>query len=141
MRTMLILVCACLIATGEVIARQRLDNQEHQWVAPESAESMQNLLENRSEIAAGGMKLFHDRCRMCHGDEGTGTNHGPNLTLPLVQRQKDGPLFWKISGGNARTGMPGFSFLPRLQRWQLVNHVRTLGESRSTGAGGTPAVN
>jgi ribosomal protein S6E (S10) len=41
-----------------------------------------------------------------------------------VQQQSDGALFWKISGGNSRQGMPAFSFLPEPQRWQLVLHIR-----------------
>jgi len=36
-------------------------------------------------------------------------------------------LFWKISTGNTRGGMPSFSFLPDTQRWQLVMHLRALG--------------
>jgi len=43
-----------------------------------------------------------------------------------VQVQSDGALYWKITGGNTRGGMPTFSFLPELQRWQLVMHLRTL---------------
>jgi hypothetical protein len=43
-----------------------------------------------------------------------------------VQVQTDGALFWKISTGNTRKGMPAFSFLPEAQRWQLVLRLRTL---------------
>jgi hypothetical protein len=43
-----------------------------------------------------------------------------------VQAQSDGALFWRISAGNAYDGMPSFSYLPELQRWQLVLHLRTL---------------
>ena len=41
-----------------------------------------------------------------------------------VQVQTDGALFWKISSGNTRAGMPTFSFLPEPQRWQLVLYLR-----------------
>ena len=37
----------------------------------------------------------------------------------------DGTLFWKVSSGNARQGMPPFSYLPEAQRWQLVLWLRT----------------
>jgi hypothetical protein len=47
-----------------------------------------------------------------------------------VQSQRDGALFWKISTGNTREGMPAFSFLPEPQRWQLVLHVRGLADDR-----------
>jgi hypothetical protein len=35
-------------------------------------------------------------------------------------------LFWKITNGNTDRGMPSFSKLPELQRWQLVLYLRTL---------------
>ncbi|HYU78073.1 MAG TPA: hypothetical protein VEK56_03750 [Vicinamibacterales bacterium] len=37
-----------------------------------------------------------------------------------MQAQGDGALFWKISSGNTRAGMPSFGFLPEAQRWQVV---------------------
>jgi hypothetical protein len=54
------------------------------------------------------------------------TKHSADLQLPGVQRQTDGVLFWKISNGNTSRGMPSFSKLPELQRWQLVLYIRTL---------------
>jgi hypothetical protein len=48
------------------------------------------------------------------------------LQLPLVQQQSDGVLFWKITNGNTRRGMPSFSKLPELQRWQIVLYIRRL---------------
>jgi len=41
-----------------------------------------------------------------------------------VQPQTDGALFWKISSGDARAGMPSFSYSPAPERWQLVLHLR-----------------
>ena len=52
--------------------------------------------------------------------------HSADLQLPVVQEQSDGVLFWKITNGNARKGMPSFSKLPELQRWQIVLYIRTL---------------
>jgi hypothetical protein len=46
--------------------------------------------------------------------------------LPVVQSQSDGALFWKITNGNPDRGMPSFSRLPELQRWQLVLYIRSL---------------
>jgi mono/diheme cytochrome c family protein len=80
----------------------------------------------RADARAGGDKLFRERCATCHGADGRGTADAPDLTPPVVQSQSDGALFWKISGGNAYAGMPTFSFLPELQRWQLVLHLREL---------------
>jgi mono/diheme cytochrome c family protein len=83
----------------------------------------------RPGTVAGGRKLFTRSCAECHGPEGAGIEkkHSADLQLPEVQNQSDGTLFWKITNGNARHGMPSFSKLPELERWQLVLYIRTLG--------------
>jgi len=97
------------------------------WVAPPKAAARTNPLAGRPDTAFGGAKVFQERCTECHGEDGRGTSRAPNLADPDVQKQSDGALFWKISSGNTREGMPTFSFLPELQRWQIVLHVRELG--------------
>ena len=101
------------------------------WVAPAEQASKPNPLASRPHTAAGGAKVFRQRCTTCHGDDGRGTTKAPDLTGPDVQQQSDGALFWKISSGNTHAGMPAFSFLPDLQRWQLVLHVRSLGRAET----------
>jgi aldose sugar dehydrogenase len=98
------------------------------WKAPAEAESKTNPLAKKPEAAAGGKKIFLRECVECHGDDGSGIvkKHAADLQLPVVQDQKDGALFWKITNGNADRGMPSFSKLPEMQRWQLVLHLRTL---------------
>jgi len=49
-----------------------------------------------------------------------------DLQLPVVQDQNDGTLYWKITNGNPDHGMPSFSGIPELQRWQIVLYLRTL---------------
>ena len=93
-------------------------------MAPPNASEKQNPLANRPDAAAGGAKLFQERCATCHGADARGTEDAPDLSQADVQAQTDGALFWKISTGNSRSGMPAFSFLPELQRWQLVLHLR-----------------
>jgi mono/diheme cytochrome c family protein len=99
------------------------------WLAPAAEASKPNPLATRTDVAAGGRKLFHQRCSTCHGEDGRGTQRAPDLSQLAVQGQSDGALFWKISGGNSRQGMPAFSFLPEPQRWQLVLHVRAVASS------------
>jgi mono/diheme cytochrome c family protein len=78
-------------------------------------------------MTGGGRKLFERNCAQCHGREGNGVaNNSADLQLPVVQEQSDGTLFWKITNGNPRRGMPSFSGLPEMQRWQLVLYLRTL---------------
>ena len=127
MRMFMTLGGCCLFALGSAIAQDARE-QSHPWIAPPSAETRKNPLSDTPEIRAGGERVYQQRCSVCHSKDGTGTNRGPNLTVDHVQEQSDGALFWKISSGNTRTGMPTFSFLPEAQRWQLVMHVRTVAE-------------
>ena len=119
--TRLLLGCAAASLCVSTIVAQAA----RPWRAPASADARINPLAGRTDTAAGGARLFQQRCAVCHGADATGTRRGPNLTRGPVQRQSDGALFWKITSGNTRTGMPTFSFLPEPQRWQLVNHLRT----------------
>jgi len=112
--------------TGTGSVRLKPDTTEDaKWTAPAEAAQRANPLANRPDAEAGGRKLFLQRCASCHGDDARGGDKGPDLTAADVQAQSDGALFWKITHGNTRTGMPTFSFLPEIQRWQLVLHVRT----------------
>ena len=100
------------------------------WRASEVATARQNPLASRPEAAAGGRKLFAKNCAECHGKNGSGMEkkHSADFHLPVMQEQSDGTLFWKITNGNANRGMPSFSKLPELQRWQLVLYIRQLRE-------------
>ncbi len=108
------------------------------WAPPSEAARRTNPLAARPELSAGGRKLFQQRCAQCHGDDATGTSLAPDLTRRVVQSQSDGALFWRISGGNTHTGMPSFSYLPELQRWQLVLHLRTLPATPTTASARPP---
>ncbi len=94
------------------------------WQSPKESAAKRNPLAAKPELAAGGQKMFSRNCAQCHA---AGANQkGPKLDSSSVQSQTDGELFWKISNGNARTGMPSFSSLPEAQRWQLVLYLREL---------------
>jgi mono/diheme cytochrome c family protein len=108
------------------------------WTPPTDAARKANPLAGRRELAAGGRKLFQQRCGQCHGADAAGTSLAPDLTRRVVQSQSDGALYWRISGGNAHTGMPSFSYLPELERWQLVLHLRTLPATPTTASAGSP---
>lgn len=117
-----------LIIVGAVVARgaQQPHGGHRQWMPPAEAARRTNPLANRTDVEAGGEKLFRQRCATCHGEDGRGGGKAPNLAASRVQAQSDGALFWKITSGNTRTGMPTFSFLPEPQRWQLVLKLRRL---------------
>lgn len=110
--------------------------QDPKWQVPQEAAGRPNPLANRPETAAGGQKLFRRICVECHGADGSGLakKHAADLQLSSVQQQSDGVLFWKVTNGNPDRGMPSFSKLPELQRWQLVLYLRTLKPTKSAPA-------
>jgi mono/diheme cytochrome c family protein len=115
------------LLAASVLAAQNLGyQQDPNWRAPSPAAQRKNPLADRPELAAGGAKLFLRNCAECHGKSGEGLKKAADLQLPVVQQQADGVLFWKMTNGNPDRGMPSFSRLPELQRWQLVLHLRTL---------------
>ena len=117
----------CLVAITS-LAQNPGYQPDPTWRSPVEAATRLNPLASKPATAAGGRKLFIRNCVECHGKDGTGmeTKHSADLQLPIVQQQSDGALFWKITNGNASRGMPSFSKLPELQRWQIVLYLRTL---------------
>ena len=109
-----------------LFAQNTTYEQDPHWHAPEEAAQRKNPLADRPQLSGGGAKLFQRNCVECHGKTGEGLKKAADLQLLLVQQQTDGTLFWKITNGNPDHGMPPFSRLPELQRWQLVLYLRTL---------------
>ena len=113
-----------------VAAQNTSYKQDPSWHAPDKAATRKNPLSEYKNAAAGGAKLFQRHCAECHSPTGAGLKKAANFTIPEVQSQTDGTLFWKITNGNPERGMPPFSKFPELQRWQLVLHLRTLKASQ-----------
>jgi len=123
------LLLSLLFAVPLLAQDSRVRERDATWLAPPEDAAKPNPLAGRPDTAAGGRKLFQQRCASCHGDDGRGSTKAPDLLQPDVQSQTDGALFWKISGGNTHAGMPAFSYLPPPRRWQLVMHLRALKNS------------
>ena len=110
----LVLACAAFAFTQEV------KTVDPDWKVPEKAAQQPNPLRDKPQLAAGGGKIFDRSCVQCHGDEKhERKNNAPDLASTVVQQETDGALFWRISSGNARKGMPFFSSLPEAQRWEF----------------------
>ncbi len=84
---------------------------------------------------AAGARLYRQWCTDCHGAQGRGD--GPlagdlparpaNLTEPHVQWHTHGDLYWWLTTGIPRSGMPGFrDRLSDDERWQLLNFLTAL---------------
>jgi len=95
--------------------------------APPKAVSKNNPLEKDPDAVAAGAKLFELHCAECHGATADGGKKGPSLRVPEVQQATPGTLFWLLTNGVVRRGMPVWSKLPEPQRWQLVSYIKSLG--------------
>lgn len=122
----LLIVAAVSLMVTTIAAESSIRERDPKWRAPESAVVRRNPLAGRSDVSRGGQKIFEDRCATCHARGAGGSRRAPDLLSPGVQAQTDGALFWKIGSGNTHAGMPSFSFLPELQRWQLVLYLRAI---------------
>ena len=123
-----ILLSSAVLVPWPILAQNTSYAPDPEWKAPPKAAARTNPLAKKPEAAAGGRKIFQRECVECHGGEGQGLEkkHSADLQLPVVQSETDGALFWKITNGNPDRGMPSFSRLPEIQRWQLVLFIRSL---------------
>jgi mono/diheme cytochrome c family protein len=99
--------------------------------APEKARAKPNPLESDPDSLAAGKYLFEDHCAECHGDTAEGGKKGPSLRADEVQNASPGAIFWILTNGVVRRGMPVWSKLPEPQRWQLVTYIKSLGRQPS----------
>jgi mono/diheme cytochrome c family protein len=95
--------------------------------APEKAKAKRNPMENAKDSAAAGQNLFEQHCSECHGDSAEGTRKAPSLRAAEVQNAAPGAIFWILTNGVVRRGMPVWSKLPEPQRWQLVTFIKSMG--------------
>ena len=100
--------------------------------APEKARSKHNPLENDSDSVAAGRILFARHCAECHGETAEGGKKAPSLRAAEVQNAEPGAIFWILTNGVVRRGMPVWSKLPEPQRWQLVTFLKSLGVSSAS---------
>ena len=97
--------------------------------APEKSRAKANPLANDPQAPVAGRILFEEHCEECHGKDATGTKKAPSLRVPEVQDAAPGTIFWVLSNGVVRRGMPVWSKLPEPQRWQLVSYIKSLGKN------------
>jgi mono/diheme cytochrome c family protein len=94
---------------------------------PEKNRAKQNPLEKDPDAVAAGKIIFEEHCAECHEATAQGGKKGPSLRAAEVQEATPGALFWVLSNGVVRKGMPVWSKLPEPQRWQLVSFIKSLG--------------
>ena len=95
--------------------------------ASEQTRSKRNPFEKDSQAIAAGQHLFERHCSECHGTSAEGSKKAPSLRAEEVQNAAPGAIFWILTNGVVRRGMPVWSKLPESQRWQLVSFIKSLG--------------
>jgi mono/diheme cytochrome c family protein len=99
---------------------------------PDKARERRNPLEGDAQAVAAGGKLFEQHCAECHGRKAGGTRKGPSLLREEVQQATPGTLFWILTNGVVRRGMPVWSKLPEPERWQIVTFLQSLKSQPAT---------
>jgi cytochrome c oxidase cbb3-type subunit 2 len=102
--------------------------------APAKARGRKNPQEGNPESELVGKKLFAQHCAECHGAAAEGGKKAPSLRVDEVQQATPGALFWLLTNGVVRRGMPVWSKLPEPQRWAIVTYIKTLTPSRDATA-------
>ena len=103
------------------------------WVAPKSADAIENPLKNDVKATKQGKALYAQLCAICHGDKGKGDGLASATLSPKpadfssekFNSQTDGAVYHKLTEGKA----PMASYKESLtdtQRWQLVNYLKSL---------------
>jgi len=123
---LLALVVPVVFAQKETSASKKKDVYAELAKAPRKAVARRNPLENDPDAVAAGANLFDQHCAECHGELAEGGKKGPSLRADPVQQATPGTLFWILTNGVVRRGMPVWSKLPEPERWQLVSYLKSL---------------
>lgn len=121
-------VMALLVSAGAVKAQEVKPKRSVYGEiaeAPKKAREKPNPLDSDPEAVTAGALLYQRHCAECHGEKAAGKK-GPSLLAPEVQEASPGTLFWVLTNGVVRKGMPVWSKLPEAQRWQLVSFLKSL---------------
>jgi len=138
-RAALLLICALALTVPLISAqKERAPAQKDESVyaelakAPKKAVARRNPMEHDPEAVAAGGKLFDLHCAECHGETAEGGRKAPSLRAREVQQATPGTLFWILTNGVVRRGMPVWSKLPEPQRWQIVTYLKSLGPAEKS---------
>lgn len=97
-----------------------------------AGEQLSNPLVAEDSGDGRGADMYDIYCRVCHGvagggDGSVGLKYNPqpmDLTLPYVQQQTDGQLYYTITHGGVI--MPSYRFaMSQEDRWRIVQYLRT----------------
>lgn len=128
-----VLVCVSLVFVCSLAAQKESATERNNRLAdaalenvPEKAKLKTNPYAGDPRAVAAGGKLFQDHCANCHGEKAGGKRHGTSLLREGMQKAAPGTVFWILTNGVVRHGMPVWSKLPEAERWQIVSFLQSL---------------
>lgn len=117
--------------------------------APASAKKLKNPLKADEATIAAGRTLFNKNCASCHGEDGKSKTDiaaamkkkPTDLTAKEMSGITDGEIYWVVTNGVAKSGMPAFKAKAGTpDRWKLTLYVKHLmGEHAHVEHPGNPA--
>jgi mono/diheme cytochrome c family protein len=139
--TVFVLCAGVAVAQTENATPRKWDRSVYAELAkaPKKATERRNPMEGDNEAVAAGAKLYDLHCAECHGELATGGKKGPSLRADEVQQATPGTIFWLLTNGVVRRGMPVWSKLPEPQRWQLVSYIKSLTPVAKPATGDNPS--
>jgi len=114
--------------------------------APASAKKLKNPLKSGDETINAGRQIFNKQCAACHGEDGKAKTDiaaamkkkPTDLTAKEMRGITDGEIYWVVTNGITKNGMPAFKTKVNIQdRWKLALYVKHLmGEHAQAAATG-----
>jgi mono/diheme cytochrome c family protein len=108
------------------------DPGDGEWLhkVPAKDRARPNPFASNPDARAAGAKIFAEHCAACHGEDAAGKTQGkhirPNLHANRIKQAAPGELFWLLTNGSLKNGMPSWSRLPEAQHWQLITYLKSL---------------
>jgi glucose/arabinose dehydrogenase len=113
-------IAALLALSAAAVQNQRFHN------SPAATAKWRNPFPRNEQAAKAGAALFVQNCAPCHGTRAEGSGNVPDLRRGPTQAAPDGEIYWYITHGDAKNGMPGWPTLSRDDRWRIVTFLKTL---------------
>jgi glucose/arabinose dehydrogenase/cytochrome c5 len=140
-RSYLLLLATICATLTMFVATLLIAQDAHFHNAPAASAQLENPFAGQDAAVATGAKLYTTNCASCHGASGQGTGNIPPLTEGPTQIAPDGEVFWFITTGSVKNGMPPWGGLPEEQRWQIVSFVKSLKNAASASRAVAPPAN
>jgi cytochrome c oxidase cbb3-type subunit III len=101
------------------------------------------VLNSRAALCQGsGREAFVTYCSNCHGVDGRGSEHAPNIASdPAIRRLSDASLLKVLRNGIPSGGMPSFNHLGSGRLKLILHYVRVLqGKQAAASVSGNPVL-